>query len=171
MDYKILEKYPLYKIYRDGTVKGWHGKFLKPQHSRLNYYKYRLYYESKKYKCEYIHRLVALAFLPNPNNFKFVDHIDRNPKNNNVENLRWCTHSTNMINRKSNKDCNIPYRHINIQTKKNKITPDTISYLLIITRNRKTLVKKRYNTLTHSLEDVVNIRNKFYKEFNIDIDD
>ena len=171
MDYKILEKYPLYKIYRDGSVKGWNGKYLKPLHGSNNHYKYRLYYESKKYKNEYVHRLVALAFLPNPNNFKCVDHIDRNPKNNNVENLRWCNHSTNMINREISNNCKIPFRHIQLQTVKRIVANDTVSYLLVIIRNQKILVKKRYNILKYTLEDVVNIRNNFYKEFKIDIDD
>ena len=45
-----------------------------------------------------IHRLVAEAFIPNPNNLPEVDHIDRNPSNNIVGNLRWCTHKENLNN-------------------------------------------------------------------------
>ena len=42
-----------------------------------------------KFKKESIHRLVALTYLENPNNYKYVLHIDNNKLNNNVENLKW----------------------------------------------------------------------------------
>lgn len=46
----------------------------------------------------FIHRLVAMAFIPNPKNLPCVDHIDTDKDNNNVDNLRWCTHKENSLN-------------------------------------------------------------------------
>ena len=48
-------------------------------------------------KCRYVHRLVALAFLPNLENLPQVDHIDGNRKNNHVNNLRWVSAKENAI--------------------------------------------------------------------------
>lgn len=44
------------------------------------------------------HRIVAMAFIPNPNGYGEIDHIDGNPSNNHACNLRWCDHTMNMAN-------------------------------------------------------------------------
>lgn len=56
---------------------------------------------SIKDKCKliFVHKAVAEAFLSNPETLPTVDHIDRNKDNNNVENLRWASHSTQIENR------------------------------------------------------------------------
>ena len=54
----------------------------------------------KRYKMEYIHRLIALAFHGIPSDDKTdVHHIDGNPRNNSPENLMWCTHQYNCQQR------------------------------------------------------------------------
>ena len=42
-----------------------------------------------------VHRIVAEAFVPNPNNYTCIDHIDDNPQNNNADNLQWCSYKIN----------------------------------------------------------------------------
>ena len=53
---------------------------------------------TKNYKRNYfsIHRLVALCFIPNPNNLPQVNHIDENKLNNTIGNLEWCTSKYNI---------------------------------------------------------------------------
>lgn len=65
--------------------------------SKSPYLSYGLYPPGLKGQCKkyYIHRLVADHFLPNPNNYRDVHHIDGNPKNNNVSNLQWLSHQEN----------------------------------------------------------------------------
>lgn len=62
------------------------------------YVKVGLSYKAKNIKneCHGIHRLVALHFIPNPENKPQVNHKDCNKKNNHVDNLEWVTHSENM---------------------------------------------------------------------------
>lgn len=49
-----------------------------------------------KRTIKYIHRLVAEAFIPNPNNYREVNHKDSNPLNNKVDNLEWCDRQYNI---------------------------------------------------------------------------
>jgi hypothetical protein len=59
------------------------------------YYKVGLYNFCKQRKRVFVHRLVALAFIPNPLNYSVVNHKDCNKQNNNVDNLEWVTTQEN----------------------------------------------------------------------------
>ena len=77
--------------------------------------RYQIRISNKSYKA---HRLIFLyhnGYLP-----EFVDHIDRNPLNNNIENLREVTRSQNNMNRKENKDSSSKYKGITYQKNSNK---------------------------------------------------
>lgn len=54
--------------------------------------------KDKKTTKHYIHRLLGIQFIPNPENKPTIDHIDRNKQNNSLENLRWATHSEQCNN-------------------------------------------------------------------------
>jgi hypothetical protein len=72
--------------------------------------------DNKIYCCT-VHRLVAKAFIPNPNNLSDVNHKDENKLNNRVDNLEWLSHRDNMNyggitdkmikTRKNNRSCNL----------------------------------------------------------------
>ena len=68
---------------------------LKQENARLNYKRVQLRKDGKS-KHWGVHRLVAIAFIPNPNNLPVVNHKDENPQNNCVDNLEWCTHQYNL---------------------------------------------------------------------------
>lgn len=70
-------------------------KIIKPYITRFGYLRVNLY-ENGKRKNFHVHRLVALAFIPNPNNLPQVNHKDGNKHNNCFDNLEWCNQSENL---------------------------------------------------------------------------
>lgn len=71
-------------------------KLVKPVMKNTGYLSNSLVGDDGKRRNLYRHRLVALIYLPNPNNYSQVCHKDNNPKNNKPENLYWGTQSHNM---------------------------------------------------------------------------
>lgn len=68
------------------------GKILKPKTEKDGYKNVTLYNGTRtSHKKFPIHRLVAMAFIPNPNEYKYVNHKDEDKGNNVKENLEWCT--------------------------------------------------------------------------------
>ena len=90
-----------------------------------------------------VHRAVAELFIPNHDNKPFIDHIDTNPSNNHVNNLRWCTQKEN---------CNNPLtrQHMSRGAKTRKYSPEhhiIQSEAQKIAQNRPDVKKKKSDSL------------------------
>lgn len=72
------------------------GKIITPDLSNRGYYRIPLTKKGTGKRKFSLHRLLAINFIKNPNNYPVVNHIDNNPLNNNLSNLEWCTQSQNM---------------------------------------------------------------------------
>ena len=93
----------LYAVTSCGKIWSYRSKkFLKPFADKNGYLKVGLYKDNKK-KNFLIHRLVALAYIPNPDGLETVDHIDGNKEHNYINNLQWMTQKDNAIKGNSKK--------------------------------------------------------------------
>lgn len=70
-------------------------KHLKVTYPKNNKYPYVTLCKHGICKSQLLHRLMAMAFIPNPNNYPCINHIDGNKQNNSLVNLEWCTYSHN----------------------------------------------------------------------------
>lgn len=87
-----------YEISNFGRIRGiWSGKILKLSKNNAGYYYARVHKGNNKNITIYIHKMVALAFIPNPENKLVINHIDGDKTNNVVENLEWVTHQENTL--------------------------------------------------------------------------
>lgn len=95
VEWRIIEEFPRYSVSSTGSVRNnTTGRILKASKSYL----YVDLYFGGNHKVIAVHRLVAKAFIENPQNKDCIDHIDTNKENNNVSNLRWVTHRENTNN-------------------------------------------------------------------------
>lgn len=133
----------LYEVSNFGRVRSWaklgnakvppsEPRILKP-HKGKHYYSVIMCAENGKRNRQYVHRLVALTFLPNNANLPQVNHKDGNKLNNNVNNLEWCTHKENHLHALHN-------GLIKVQTIRNIYTGET--YLGINDAIKRTGLKK-----------------------------
>ncbi len=108
--------YTGYIIYDDGRIwgkktKGRKEGFMKMKPDHDCYLRLGLTNENGDRKFR-LHRLLAQHYIPNPNNYTEVDHIDGNPQNNHLSNLRWCDRSINTMNRRKFKNNTSGYKNI-----------------------------------------------------------
>ena len=84
----------VYQVSNFGRIRNIKGKIIKQQISKGGYFYVGLSFNHKR-KYYFVHRLMAEVFLSNPNNKKFVVHIDHNKQNNQIYNLKLMDESTN----------------------------------------------------------------------------
>lgn len=96
--WKTIAEFPNYEVSNYGQVRRVWKNHTNLKETMLNKFGYEIVHLSKDgvNKHRSIHRLVALAFLDNPDNLPEVNHIDGNKENNCVDNLEWVTRSQNM---------------------------------------------------------------------------
>lgn len=88
----------LYKVSNKGNIKSFYKsktRILKPSKDKDGYLRIDLYKDGKS-KTFQLHRLIAIEFIPNPENKPEVNHINEDKTKNNIENLEWATHRENI---------------------------------------------------------------------------
>tara|TARA_Y100001970_G_C13870750_1_gene668878 strand:+ start:115 stop:744 length:630 start_codon:yes stop_codon:yes gene_type:complete len=113
--WRKVEGYDDYSVSNQGRVKNKDGFVLNPSINSKGYFELSLYKNGEQ-KDFRVHRLVALAFIPNPNNLPMVNHINQyNKLDNRVSNLEWCTnlYNTQSINTIKNIGCVIKRNNSN----------------------------------------------------------
>jgi hypothetical protein len=139
---KIIPDYPTYAITASGFVRDLRSGRLMKGYCNHGYRQIGLLnYDGQKFFS--IHRLVALAFIENPNNYPEVDHINRKPHDNRIENLRWVDDCMQAQNRGDNSNNTTGHKNIG---------QEDGYFRVVITKNKKIIARKRFQTLEKAIE-------------------
>lgn len=157
VEYKVVPDYPKYQVNTKGEIFNIsNGNILKPMQTIHGYLRVGLYNENGMKKIV-VHRLVAIAFIPNPENKPEVNHKDGDKQNNHKNNLEWSTRHENM------QHCDLfGLRKMPNGQKHHKSTITNEQALIIRDSKIKTsILAKNYNV---SFSTIYNIKNKISRK-------
>jgi len=144
--------YKNYQVSNMGQVKRY-NRLLKLSDDGCGYLRCSNYENGKQTHIR-VHKIVALAWIPNPDNLPEIDHINRDKTDNRVENLRWVSRSENSINRGNMKNNKLGHKHICECIQQ----PSGREYYVICIPRMK--IQKRFNKNKYTLEQVILERDK-----------
>ena len=151
-----IENYENYIIYENGDLLNVDtGKYLNPHLNKQGYKDISLF-KNRKQKHFLVHRLLALTFIPNPENKKCIDHINRDRSDNRLENLRWATHLENSQNQGMYKTNTSGEKNISYYKQNNFWVFD------------KVLNKKRITKYFKTKEEAIEFKKEFCKDNNLE---
>jgi hypothetical protein len=147
-NWKIIDDCSSYEISDKGNIRNVKTKKIRSINCPSKLYVYiNLYTDKNKTKSFRVHRLVAIAFIPNPNNYPCVNHINGDKKDNNVDNLEWCSYSYNTLH---------AYQ-TGLIIKNKSFTPDVETAIKILLKNKLCSTKDLAKLLNVSSETIAKL--------------
>lgn len=135
------------------------GKIRRPRYDKNGYAIINLCKDGK-IKTHKVHRLVAQAFIPNPNNYQQIDHINCKVFDNRVENLRWCTTQMNTQYREEHHEPGDRARYRIINKDNGMEFRSSYDAALWLVKNGYTKRSTNYKTISRTIRSCCSGRNK-----------
>jgi len=151
--FKIIKEFPDYLVNKKGLIVFKRHRNVLKQANNVKGYK-SVCLTNKQTKT--VHRLVAKAFIPNPENKPQINHIDGDKENNNVENLEWCTQIENAYHKKINglgKTWKAKIAATGQNNSQAKLKPKDVLEIRASTDSSKHL-SEVYNVSQHTINDI-----------------
>jgi len=160
--WKIIEELPSYEISSLGQVRNIKTRKILKVVINKGYYRLHLWYNKKGYNRS-LHRLIAIHFIPNPENKPEINHKDGNKLNNRIDNLEWCTSKENrrhafdiglQVGRSGEKhhNCKLTEKQILeiVELRKNGVSQKEVAKLYGVHKNHITRIScgTRWNSIT-----------------------